>query len=369
MGMGQRLLDTVCLDVCARGSDEQSIAEANLVSSDGSTVYRSPSPQLLFSNETEFDQPSVHIASSSMPSMSVSDPVVQIDFIQRPDSPNHTDSPMRFDSDDISLNATSNPQIPLPVGPTEFNASLNDLGTFIYSVLMILTVRYYQGSLHLTEVFEKPCYTETKPIDVRYKVFSKTIRGKLRAVKPAQGRSNQLRPIKPAWGNSNKLGKSQTKWGRSNQLGKVKTSRGNSNQLGKVKNSLGLSTQLGLKIKQFRAREGGNLLKKGRTAFDSWTYEPRLRNIAYAQKNNSLRFSDYNRKRLRLKVIINNTDLQGIAWASPADAYLSPADLNETPAMVKHDQSSPKGKQMRSNLNTNSNIQQLSDTHATYHVM
>ncbi|KZV18454.1 hypothetical protein F511_28668 [Dorcoceras hygrometricum] len=115
-------------------SDVQSIAEDDLVSSDGSIVYRSPSPQLdcfQYFNEAESEQPSVHIESSSMPSISVSDPVIQIDFVQLPDFPTHTDSPMRFNADDISLDATPDNQILLPVGPIEFSAALDDLQTFI----------------------------------------------------------------------------------------------------------------------------------------------------------------------------------------------------------------------------------------------
>ncbi|KZV54966.1 hypothetical protein F511_03572 [Dorcoceras hygrometricum] len=86
-------------------SDVQNIAEVDLVSSDGSTVYRSTSPQ--------------------------HDSFTEVEFIQRPDSPTHTDSPMHFDNDDIPLDATTDHQILLPVGPTEFNASLDGLRTFI----------------------------------------------------------------------------------------------------------------------------------------------------------------------------------------------------------------------------------------------
>ncbi|KZV47753.1 Glutathione-regulated potassium-efflux system protein kefB [Dorcoceras hygrometricum] len=115
-------------------SDVQSIAENDLVSSDGSTVYHSPSPQhdcFQSFNEAESEQPSVHIKSSSVPSISVSDPVVQIDFVQRPDSPTHTDSPMHFNADDISLDSTPDNQLLLAVGPTEFSTSLADLQTLL----------------------------------------------------------------------------------------------------------------------------------------------------------------------------------------------------------------------------------------------
>ncbi|KZV49426.1 hypothetical protein F511_37720 [Dorcoceras hygrometricum] len=55
----------------------------------------------------------------------------RIDFVQRSDSPTHTDSPMRFKADDISLDSTPDNQILLPVGPTEFSTSLADLQTFL----------------------------------------------------------------------------------------------------------------------------------------------------------------------------------------------------------------------------------------------
>ncbi|KZV33892.1 delphilin-like [Dorcoceras hygrometricum] len=89
------------------------------------------SPQHDSFTEAESAQPRVHVESSSMPSFSVSDPVAQVQFIQRPDSPTHTDSPKRFDNDDIPLDATTDHQILLPVGPTEFNEALDDLRTFI----------------------------------------------------------------------------------------------------------------------------------------------------------------------------------------------------------------------------------------------
>ncbi|KZV49436.1 cell division control protein 2C [Dorcoceras hygrometricum] len=54
-------------------SDVQNIAEVDLVSSDGSAIYRSPSPQHDSFTEAESTQPSIHVASSSMPSFSVSD--------------------------------------------------------------------------------------------------------------------------------------------------------------------------------------------------------------------------------------------------------------------------------------------------------
>ncbi|KZV41814.1 hypothetical protein F511_31677 [Dorcoceras hygrometricum] len=59
-------------------SDVQNIAEVDLVSSDGSTVYLSPSPQHDSFTEAEYAQPCVHVESSSIPSFSVSDPVAQL---------------------------------------------------------------------------------------------------------------------------------------------------------------------------------------------------------------------------------------------------------------------------------------------------
>ncbi|KZV58009.1 hypothetical protein F511_43755 [Dorcoceras hygrometricum] len=91
-------------------SDVQSIAEDDLVSSDGSTVYHSPSPRhdcFQSFNEAESEQPS------------------------QPDSPTHTASPMRFNADDISLDSTPDNQILLAIGPTEFSTSLADLQTFL----------------------------------------------------------------------------------------------------------------------------------------------------------------------------------------------------------------------------------------------
>ncbi|KZV58550.1 cell division control protein 2C-like [Dorcoceras hygrometricum] len=72
-----------------------------------------------------------------------------IEFVQRPDSPTSTDSPMRFTADDISLDTITDNQILLPVGPTK--------------------------SIHLKEAFEMLCNNKNKPFEIRYRVLAKTI--------------------------------------------------------------------------------------------------------------------------------------------------------------------------------------------------
>ncbi|KZV42282.1 hypothetical protein F511_40114 [Dorcoceras hygrometricum] len=56
----------------------------------------------------------------------------QVDMVQRPDSQIPTvDSPMRFNSDDLSLDDTTDNQFSLPAVTTELSASLDDLRTFL----------------------------------------------------------------------------------------------------------------------------------------------------------------------------------------------------------------------------------------------
>ncbi|KZV21385.1 hypothetical protein F511_18551 [Dorcoceras hygrometricum] len=99
-----------------------------------SHLYCSPSPQhdsFPSFQEAETER-SVHRESYSMPSVLVSDPNAQVDMVQRPDSqiPNF-DSPMRFNSDDISLDDTADNQFSLPAVTTELSASLDALRTFL----------------------------------------------------------------------------------------------------------------------------------------------------------------------------------------------------------------------------------------------
>ncbi|KZV17010.1 chromosome condensation complex protein [Dorcoceras hygrometricum] len=126
-----------------------STPDMDSVSSDCSTVYHSPSPQhdsfllskwrrqnqvyienrLQCQAETE---PSVHRESSSVSSVLVSDPNAQVDMVQRPDSQIPTvDSPMRFNSDDLSLDDTADNKFSLPAVTTELSASPDALRTFL----------------------------------------------------------------------------------------------------------------------------------------------------------------------------------------------------------------------------------------------
>ncbi|KZV49478.1 ribonuclease H protein [Dorcoceras hygrometricum] len=146
----------VCLDLFGTGqatnsfvnyfsdSDVQqgfnSTPDIDSVSSDCSTVYRSPSPQhdsFPFFQEAE-TEPSVHRESSSVSSVLVSDPNAQVDMVQRQDSQIPiVDSPMRFNSDDLSLDDIANNQFSLPAVTTELSAFLMLSGPFYHSVLII----------------------------------------------------------------------------------------------------------------------------------------------------------------------------------------------------------------------------------------
>ncbi|KZV50808.1 hypothetical protein F511_07206 [Dorcoceras hygrometricum] len=128
----------------ANASDVQqssnSIPDIDLVSSDGSTVYRSPSPQFDAFQEADSSGPNVQLALG--PSISVVAQEEQLYFVQRPESPprtsqrqdpstSSTDSSMRFKSDDFSMDDTAANQSSLPATSTAPSASLYALHTFI----------------------------------------------------------------------------------------------------------------------------------------------------------------------------------------------------------------------------------------------
>ncbi|KZV15970.1 golgin candidate 5 [Dorcoceras hygrometricum] len=105
-------------------SDVQSVSDFEESSSDGSTVYRSPSPLRDF--QFALGPVIFGIAQEE-----------QLYFVQSPESPpatsphqessSSTDVSMHFDSEDISLNARADIQPSLPVDSTAFTAALDDL--------------------------------------------------------------------------------------------------------------------------------------------------------------------------------------------------------------------------------------------------
>ncbi|KZV46831.1 hypothetical protein F511_33137 [Dorcoceras hygrometricum] len=122
----------------------QCLPDVDLVSSDGSTVYRSPSPQSDSSHslqDTDSTKPSVQIDTDIVLQDTViqpdtdqltisafADPSVQLELTQHPDSPTPTDdSSMRFNADDTHLkDDTPVDQISLPVA-TDVSASFAEL--------------------------------------------------------------------------------------------------------------------------------------------------------------------------------------------------------------------------------------------------
>ncbi|KZV40062.1 nuclear matrix constituent protein 1-like protein-like [Dorcoceras hygrometricum] len=100
-------------------SDVQSIPEFDSTSSDGSTVYRSPSPHVESFEEAESIEPIAHLALG--PTISGVAQEEQSYFVESPESPPPTfqlqdtsasssDSPMHFNSDDILLDDTADVQ-------------------------------------------------------------------------------------------------------------------------------------------------------------------------------------------------------------------------------------------------------------------
>ncbi|KZV32086.1 hypothetical protein F511_32978 [Dorcoceras hygrometricum] len=117
-----------------------SIPDIDLLSSDGSTVYRSPSPQFDAFQEADSSGPNVQLALG--PSISVVAQEEQLYFVQSPESPpptsqrqdpstSSTDSSMRFNSDGFSMDDTAANQSSLPATSTTPSASLDALQTFI----------------------------------------------------------------------------------------------------------------------------------------------------------------------------------------------------------------------------------------------
>ncbi|KZV18408.1 hypothetical protein F511_19184 [Dorcoceras hygrometricum] len=105
-------------------SDVQSVSDFEESSSDGSTVYRSPSPLRDF----QFALGPIIFGVAQEE---------QLYFVQSPESPpatsphqesySSTDVSMHFDSEDISLNARADIQPSLPIDSTVFTAALDDL--------------------------------------------------------------------------------------------------------------------------------------------------------------------------------------------------------------------------------------------------
>ncbi|KZV49710.1 hypothetical protein F511_30042 [Dorcoceras hygrometricum] len=118
-------------------SDVKSIPEIDSDSSDGCTVYRSPSP---ISQEADSSVPDEHFALGPVNFGAAQEE--QSYYVQSPESPPPTfqhqvtsasssGSPMHFTRDDIPLDATTDDLTSLPVGPTEFHTALDDLRAFI----------------------------------------------------------------------------------------------------------------------------------------------------------------------------------------------------------------------------------------------
>ncbi|KZV48752.1 OTU domain-containing protein [Dorcoceras hygrometricum] len=118
------------------GSDVESIAEIDLTSSDGSTVYRSPSPQVESSEEAESVEPIAHLALG--PVISGVAQEEQSYFVEIPESPppafQHqetsilsSDSPVHFNSDDIPLDDTADVQTTFPAVTVDLSPLLDDL--------------------------------------------------------------------------------------------------------------------------------------------------------------------------------------------------------------------------------------------------
>ncbi|KZV58584.1 hypothetical protein F511_11876 [Dorcoceras hygrometricum] len=111
--------------------DVQNLSDFEESSSDGSTVYRSPSPLR--------DEPLA--LGSGIPTVAQEE---QLYFVQSPESPPAT-SPcletstssislsMHFDGDDIPLDDTADIHTSLPVGRTEFVEAIDDLRTLLFS--------------------------------------------------------------------------------------------------------------------------------------------------------------------------------------------------------------------------------------------
>ncbi|KZV50012.1 hypothetical protein F511_34756 [Dorcoceras hygrometricum] len=121
-------------------SELERTLEIDLVSSDGSTVYRSPSPQFDSFQEDDSSEPNVQLASG--PTISVFTQDEQSYFVQSPESPpplfqrrdsstSFTDSPTHFKIDDIPLDDTADTQFSLPAISSVFSASLDDLRIFL----------------------------------------------------------------------------------------------------------------------------------------------------------------------------------------------------------------------------------------------
>ncbi|KZV21039.1 hypothetical protein F511_09293 [Dorcoceras hygrometricum] len=110
-------------------SDVQNLSDFEESSSDGSTVYRSPSP---LRDESLALGPGIPTVAQEE----------QLYFVQSPESPlatfscletstSSTSLSMHFDADDIPLDDTADIQTSLPVGRTEFVEAIDDLQAFI----------------------------------------------------------------------------------------------------------------------------------------------------------------------------------------------------------------------------------------------
>ncbi|KZV35940.1 nuclear matrix constituent protein 1-like protein-like [Dorcoceras hygrometricum] len=127
-------------------SDVQCLPEFDSTSSDGSTVYRSPSPQVESFEEAESVEPIAHLALG--PAISGVAQEEQSFFVESPESPpitfqrqdtsaSSSDSPMHFNSDDIPLDDTAYVQPTFPAVNVDLSPLLDDL-KFLYHSKVVL---------------------------------------------------------------------------------------------------------------------------------------------------------------------------------------------------------------------------------------
>ncbi|KZV21535.1 dystroglycan-like [Dorcoceras hygrometricum] len=130
--------------------DLTDVEEVDLVSSDVSTVYRSPSPIVQEVDSTEHDL-QFALGPAIFPSVAQEE---RLYFVQSPASSSATSQPqdssspstdvsMHFDSTDVPLNAQADTQASAPVDFTMFTDALEDLRSSISQRIMILTAKSY----------------------------------------------------------------------------------------------------------------------------------------------------------------------------------------------------------------------------------
>ncbi|KZV26661.1 hypothetical protein F511_24015 [Dorcoceras hygrometricum] len=116
-------------------ADIQSIQEFESASSDGSTVYRSPSPILQEDDSSDHDfqfalGSVIPVTAQEEQLYCVESPESPPPIPQRQESPSSSsDSQMNFDSNDIPLDDTTEAQTSLPAAPVDLSPLLDDLKT------------------------------------------------------------------------------------------------------------------------------------------------------------------------------------------------------------------------------------------------